>query len=89
MTYTITPTSSVTSIAQSVIDNHPRQQAATLLADMYNKQWDYMETAMLAGDWDNAQVHSTKLVNIALLAKQHHIYRDMMVTVASGIPAKR
>ena len=89
MTFTITPTSSVESIAQTVIDNHPRQQAATLLADMYSKQWDYMETAMLAGDWETAQTHSIKLVNITLLAKQHHIYRDMMVAVASVIPAKR
>ena len=89
MTYTITPTSAIESIAQSIIDTHSRQHAATLLADMYSKQWDYMETAMLAGDWETAQIHSIKLVNITLLAKQHHIYRDMMVAVATAIPAKR
>lgn len=86
MTFTITPTSSVESIAQTVIDNHSRQHAATLLADMYNKQWEYMETAMLNGDWDIAQEHSIKLVNIALIAKQHHIYRDMMSAVVASMP---
>ena len=88
MTFTITPTSSVESIAQTIIDNHSRQHAATLLADVYNKQWDYMETAMLAGDWDTAQEHSIKLVNIALIAKQHHIYRDMMSAVVAAMPYK-
>ena len=89
MTFTITPDTAVASVAQHIIDNHPRQQAATLLADMYSKQWDYMETAMVASDWETAQSHSIKLVDITLLAKQHHIYRDMMVAVASVIPAKR
>ena len=88
MTYTITPTSSVESIAQTVIDNHSRQHAATLLADMYNKQWEYMETAMLAGDWETAKEHSIKLLNITLLAKQHHIYRDMMCAVVATMPYK-
>ena len=86
MTFTITPNTSVASVAQHVIDNHSRQHAATLLADMYNKQWDYMETAMLAGDWESAQEHSIKLVNIALIAKQHHIYRDMMSAVVAQMP---
>ena len=89
MTFTITPDTAVASVAQSIIDNHSRQQAATLLADVYNKQWDYMETAMLADDWDTAQEHSIKLVNIALIAKQHRIYRDMMGAVALALPAWR
>ena len=88
MTFTITPTSSVESIAQTIIDNHPRQHAATLLADVYNKQWDYMETAMLAGDWATAQEHSINLVGVALIAKQHHIYRAMMSAVVATMPYK-
>ena len=88
MTFTITPDTGVASVAQTIIDNHSRQHAATLLADVYNKQWDYMEKAMLAGDWDTAHTHSTKLVNIALLAKQHHIYRDMMSAVVATMPYK-
>ena len=86
MAFTITPTSSVESIAQTVIDNHSRQHAASLLADMYNKQWDFMETAMLNGDWKVAQEHSIKLVNIALIAKEHNIYRDMMSAVVATMP---
>lgn len=89
MTYTLTSKSAVESIAQHAIDNHPRQQAATILAGMYNQQWNFMETAMIDGDWDEAKEQSAKLVNIALLAKQFHIYRDMMVAVASALPAKR
>ena len=88
MTVPIPPTSSVTSIALSVIDNHSRQHAASLLADMYNKQWEYMETAMLNGDWEIAQEHSIKLVNIALIAKEHNIYRDMMSAVVATMPYK-
>ncbi len=86
MAFTITPTSSVESIAQTVIDNHSRQHAASLLADMYNKQWDFMETAMLNKDWEVAQEHSIKLVNIALIAKEHNIYRDMMSAVVATMP---
>lgn len=88
MTFTITPTSSVTSIAKHVVDNHSRQQSATLLADMYGKQWDYMETAMLNGDWEIAQEHSIKLVNIVLIAKEHNIYRDMMSALVATMPYK-
>lgn len=86
MTFTITPTSSVESIAQTIIDNHSRQHAATLLADMYNKQWDYMETAVLNGDWEIAQEHSIKLVNIGIIAKAHDIYRDMMSALVATMP---
>ena len=89
MTFTITPDTSVASVAQSIIDNHSRQQAATILADVYNTQWDYMETAMLADNWETAQEHSIKLVDIALIAKQHRIYRDMMAAVALALPAWR
>ena len=46
MTFTITPNTSVASLAQTIINNHSRQKAATLLADMYNKQMEYMMASL-------------------------------------------
>lgn len=86
MTFTITPNTSVASLAQTIIDNHSRQKAATLLADLYNKTWDYMETAIVNNDWGSAKEQSINLVDIAIIAKSHDIYRDMHVAVLKTMP---
>ena len=46
MTFIITPDTAVASVAQHVIDNHSRQKAATLLADMYEIQLILMIEAL-------------------------------------------
>lgn len=86
MTFTITPNTSVASVAQHIIDNHSRQKAASLLAEMYEKTWDYMETAIVDNDWGSAREQSINLVDIAIIAKAHDIYRDMHVERLKTMP---
>lgn len=86
MTFTITPNTSVASLAQHIIDNHSRQKAATLLADLYNKTWDYMETAIQSSDWDEAKEQSIKLVDLVTITKAYDIHRDMHVAVLKTMP---
>ena len=86
MTFTITPTSSVTSIAQSVIDNHSRQRAAQLLADMYDKQMEYMMDALASGDDTETVRFAENIGNITIIAKAYNIHRDMHIERLKKMP---
>ena len=86
MTFTITPDTTVSSLAQHVIDNCSRQRAASLLADMYNKQMEYMMEA-LANDDNTATVkYAENIANITILAKAHDIHRDMHIERLKTMP---
>jgi len=77
MAFTITPNTSVASVAQHIIDNHSRQQASTLLADMYDKQMRYMMDAIAHTDHKETIKYARNLHDITVLAKAHNIHRDM------------
>ena len=91
MTFTITPDTAVASVAQHIIDNHSRQKAATLLADMYDKQMEYMMNALEATDSEAAFneaafKHAENIANITIIAKAHNIHRDMHVERLKRMP---
>ena len=79
MTFTITPDTTVTSLAQHIIDNCSRQRAAGLLADMYNKQMEYMMGALANKDGSETVRFAENIANITILAKAHDIHRDMHI----------
>ena len=86
MTFTITPDTSVASVAQHVIDNCSRQKAATLLADLYERQMIYMIEALEINDNVATIKHAENIANIELLAKAHDIRRDMHVARLKTMP---
>ena len=86
MTFTITPDTSVASLAQHVIDNHSRQHAAQLLADMYFKQMKYMMDALASNDNAATIKHAENIANITILAQAHDIHRDMHVERLKTMP---
>ena len=88
MTFTITPNTSVASLAQHIIDNCSRQRAAGLLADMYNKQMEYMMEALANKD-DSATVrYAENISDITLISKAFNIHRDMHVERLKTMPYK-
>ena len=86
MTYTITPDTTVASLAQHVILNCSRQKAAQLLSDMYNKQMEYMMDALASNDNTATVKHAENIANITILAKAHDIHRDMHVERLKTMP---
>ena len=86
MTFIITPDTAVASVAQHVIDNHSRQKAATLLADMYEIQLILMIEALQATDNVAAIKHAENIANLELLTKAHDIRRDMHVERLKTMP---
>lgn len=86
MTFTITPNTSVASVAQSIIDNHSRQKSATLLADLYDKQMEYMMNALEATDNEATFNHAENIANIEIIAKAHDIRRDMHIERLKTMP---
>jgi len=86
MTFTITPNTSVASLAQTIINNHSRQKAASLLADMYNKQMEYM-MASLAIAVDAETVRFVENIEqITIITKAYDIHRDMHVARLKTMP---
>ncbi len=86
MTFTITPNTAVASVAQHVIDNHSRQRAAQLLADLYEKQIAYMMGALTTGD-DSATVrYAENIGNITIIAKAHDSQSDMHIERLKKMP---
>ena len=86
MTFTITPNTSIPSLAQHIIDNHSRQKAATLLADLYEKQMIFMIEALEANNSGAVIKHSENIANLELLTKAHDIRRDMHVERLKRMP---
>ncbi len=86
MTFTITPNTSVASVAQHIIDNHSRQKAASLLAEMYDKQMEYMHGSLATGDNSATLRYAENIGNIAIIAKAHDIHRDMHVERLKTMP---
>ena len=86
MTFTITPDTAVASVAQHIIDNHSRQKAATLLADMYEIQMILMIEALEATDSGAVIKHAENIANLELLTKAHDIRRDMHVERLKRMP---
>ena len=86
MSFTITPDTAVTSLAQHVIDNCSRQRAAQLLADMYNKQMEYMMNALANNDNSATFKHAENIANITIIARAHDIHRDMHVERLKTMP---
>ena len=86
MSFTITPNTTVASVAQHVIDNHSRQKAVTLLAEMYNKQMEYMHGSLAIGDNSATLRYAENIGNITILAKAHDIHRDMHVARLMTMP---
>ena len=86
MTFIITPDTAVASVAQHIIDNHSRQKAASLLADLYEKQLILMIEALEANDNVATIKHSENIANLELLTKAHDIRRDMHVERLKTMP---
>lgn len=86
MTFTITPDTAVASVAQHIIDNHSRQKAATLLADMYEMQLILMIEALEATDNVASIKYAENIANLELLTKAHDIRRDMHVERLKRMP---
>lgn len=86
MTFTITPNTTVASLAQHIIDNCSRQRAAGLLADMYNKQMEYMMESLANKD-DSATIRfAENIANITTISKAYNIHRDMHVERLKKMP---
>lgn len=79
MPFTITPNASVASIATHVVENHSRQESATLLSDIYNKQMQYMLESLASGDNKATIKYAENISDIITIAKAHNIHRDMHV----------
>jgi len=88
MTFIITPDTAVASVAQSIIDNHSRQEAASLLADVYEKQLILMIEALEANDNVASMKHAENIANLEVLAKAYNIRRDMHVARLKTMPYK-
>ena len=88
MTFIITPDTAVASVAQSIIDNHSRQEAASLLADVYEKQLILMIEALEANDNVASMKHAENIANLELLTKAYNIRRDMHVARLKTMPYK-
>ena len=88
MTFIITPDTAVASVAQSIIDNHSRQKAASLLADVYEKQLILMIEALEANDNVASMKHAENIANLEVLAKAYNIRRDMHVARLKTMPYK-
>ena len=86
MTFTITPNTSVASVAQSIIDNCSRQKAAQLLSEIYEKQIILMIEALQTNDSVAALRHAENIANMELLTKAHDIRRDMHVERLKTMP---
>lgn len=86
MTFYITPNTSIASLAQHVIDNHSRQKAATLLADMYERNLLFMREALEAGNTKDALIFAENITNLDLLTRAHDIRRDMHVERLKTMP---
>ena len=86
MTFTITPNTSIPSLAQHIIDNHSRQKSATLLADLYNKQMEYMTASLAIADDAETVRFAENIANITIIAKAHDIHRDMHVERLKRMP---
>ena len=86
MTFTITPNTSVASVAQHIIDNHSRQKAATLLADLYDKQMEYLMKALEATDNEATFDYAENMADIETIARGHDIRRDMHVARLRKMP---
>lgn len=86
MTFTITPNTTVASLAQHVIDNCSRQRAAGLLADMYNKQMEYMMESLAKGNDSETVRFAENIGNITIIAKAHDIHRDMHIERLKTMP---
>ena len=86
MTFIITPDTAVASVAQSIIDNCSRQKAATLLADLYEKQLILMIEALEATDNEATVKHAENIANLELLTRAHDIRRDMHVARLKTMP---
>ena len=86
MTFTITPNTSVASLAQHVIDNCSRQKAAQVLSDIYEKQMILMIEALQASDNVAALRHAENIADLELLAKSADIRRDMHVERLKTMP---
>ena len=86
MTFTITPNTAVISLAMNVIDNCSRQRAASLLADMYNKQIEYMMGSLAIGDDSGTVRFAENIGNITIIAKAHDIHRDMHIERLKKMP---
>jgi len=72
MTFTITPDTSVATVAQHIIDNHDRKRASVLLGDLYDNQVKYMETSLAIGDGKHL-FHAENIASIHIIAKSHNI----------------
>ena len=88
MTFTITPNTAVISLAQTIIDTCSRQKAAQLLADMYNKQIEYMMGSLAIGDDSGTVRFAENIGNIIIIAKAYNIHRDMHVERLKTMPYK-
>ena len=86
MTFTITPNTSVASLAQHIVDNHSRQKAASLLADLYNKHMEYMMASLTIADDAETVRFAENIGNITIIAKAHNIRRDMHVQRLKTMP---
>ncbi len=86
MTFTITPDTAVASVAQHIIDNHSRQRAASLLADIYEKQLILMIEALDAENNAAALKHAENIANLDLLTRAHDIRRDMHMERLKTMP---
>ena len=86
MTFTITPNTAVISLATTIIDSCSRQRAAQLLAEMYNKQMEYMMESLAKDDHSETVRFAENIGNIIIIAKAHDIRRDMHVERLKTMP---
>jgi hypothetical protein len=86
MPFTIIPKASVASVATHVVQNHSRQESATLLSDMYGKQMEYMLASLASGDNKATIKFAENIADIVTIAKAHNIHRDMHVARIKAMP---
>ena len=72
MTFTITPDTSVATVAQNIIDNHDKKRASVLLGDLYDKQVKYVQTSLAIGDGKHLQ-YAENIADIHTIAKAHNV----------------
>ena len=72
MTLTITPNTSVASVAQTIVDNHDKKRASVLLGDLYDKQIKFMQTSLMIGDGKHLQ-YTENIADIHIIAKAHNV----------------
>ena len=72
MTFTITPNTSVASVAQSIVDNHDKKRASVLLGDLYDHQVKYEQASLAIGDGKHLQ-YAENIADIHRIAKAHNV----------------